>query len=219
MTRKGSLFFYKAFRTVLFIAYRIFFNFKYFGAEQVPSETDPRGVILAPNHVSYLDPPILGISLKRQVTYLAKEYLFKNRFVGLILKSIGAFPIRTKTDDFKTIRELVRVLKAGRCIVVFPEGTRSPDGALREAEGGGGFLAAKSMAYVVPVYIKGTYEAFPRGVKFFKSSPVEVYYGKPFIPAQDTALMSEADPYGAIGRRIMREIKSLKEDADQKAVS
>ncbi len=219
MKRRGSKLFYKAIRVVLFIVYRVLFNFKYFGAERVPSEADSRGVILAPNHASYLDPPILGISLKRRVTYLAKEYLFKNRFVGLVLKGIGAFPIRTRTDDFRTLRELIRVLKEGRCVVVFPEGTRSSDGTLREAEGGVGFLAAKSTATVVPVYIKGTFEAFPRGADFFKCSPVEVHYGLPFVPAEDVALMSEADPYAAIGRRIMKEIKDLKEGADQKAVS
>ena len=219
MKRRGSGFFYKAIRTVLFIAYRIFFDFKVFGSERVPSEADGRGVILAPNHASYLDPPILGISLKRQVTYLAKEYLFKNRLVGLVLRGIGAFPIRTRTDDFRTIRELVRILKDGQCVTVFPEGTRSPDGTLRGAEGGVGFLAAKSAAYVVPVYIKGTFEAFPRGVNSFKCRPVEVHYGRPFVPAEDAALMNAEDPYAAVGRRIMKEIQGLKEETDQKAVS
>src|SRR3989338_1550640 len=203
MKPRGRGLFYKLIRTALFIAYRVFFDFKYFGHERVPSEDDRRGVILAPNHASYLDPPILGISLKRQVTYLAKEYLFKNWFVGLVLRGIGAFPIRTRTDDFRTIRELIRVLKEGRCGVVFPEGTRSPDGVLREAEGGVGFLAAKSAATVVPVYIRGTFEAFPRGVNFFKCKPVEAHYGHPFVPAEDAALMGEEDPYAAIGLRIM----------------
>ncbi len=219
MKRRGSKLFYKAVRVVLFIVYRTLFNFKYFGAERVPSEADGRGVILAPNHASYLDPPILGISLKRPVTYLAKEYLFKSRFVGLVLRGIGAFPIRTRADDFRTIRELIRVLKEGRCVAVFPEGTRSPDGTLREAESGVGFLAAKSAAHVVPVYLKGTFEAFPRGVNSFKCRPIEVHYGRPFIPAEDAALMKAEDPYTAISRRIMKEIKDLKEEADQKAVS
>ena len=72
----GSGFFYRFIRDALFILYKLFFSFKHFGTEQVPGEEDARGVILAPNHASYLDPPLLGMSLKRRVTYLAKAYLF-----------------------------------------------------------------------------------------------------------------------------------------------
>ena len=74
---------------VLFICYKIFFRFRYVGAENVPSDKDPCGVILAPNHASFLDPPILGISLGRPVTFLAKDYLFRAFFVGWILRSVG----------------------------------------------------------------------------------------------------------------------------------
>jgi 1-acyl-sn-glycerol-3-phosphate acyltransferase len=209
---------YGTIKAVLCTAYRLFFRFRHRGAENVPPATDPRGVILAPNHASYLDPPILGISLKRRVTYLAKEYLFRAPIVGWTLRSIGAYPIRTKTDDFKSIRELIRVLKEGRCVVVFPEGTRSPDGSLRKAEGGVGFLAMKSGAWVVPAYIRGTYDAFPRGRKFFRLRPVSVVYGKAFLPADDPAIAGAADPYGAVGDRIMREIAELKRLAEAEKV-
>ena len=211
MTRKANLFFYRFIRCVLYIAYRICFRFKHIGSERVPPELDGRGVILAPNHSSFLDPPILGISLQRPVTYLAKEYLFGSFFVGWVLQSIGAFPIKTRTDDFRTIRELVRILKEGRCVAVFPEGTRSLDGELREPENGVGFLAAKSKAWVVPVYIEGTFEAFPKGKHFFECRPVKVYYGRPFLPEGDPVIENSPDPYAAIGRRIMEEIKNLKQ--------
>ena len=213
MEPKGRRF-YAFIRVVLFRSYRLFFSFEHRGAENVPPETDPRGVILAPNHSSYLDPPILGISLRRQVTYLAKEYLFRAFFVGWVLRSIGALPIKTQADDFRSIRELIRFLKQGRCVVVFPEGTRSPDGGLREAEGGVGFLAVKSGAWVVPVYIRGSFEAFPRNAKMFRRHPVKVFYGKAFVPAEDKELMASADPYSAVGRRIMDDIKILKEQVE-----
>jgi len=171
---RGRPFVYGAIRSVLFNAYKFFFRFRAFGAGNVPTDRDPRGVILAPNHSSFLDPPILGIALKRPVTYLAKEYLFRAPIVGWTLRSVGAYPIKTRTDDFKTIRDLLRLLKNGECITIFPEGTRSPDGSLQRAEGGVGFLAVKSAAYVVPVYIRGTFDAFPRDAKFFKCKPVDV---------------------------------------------
>ena len=207
-----SIRFYKFIRSVLFSFYKVFFGFKCYGFDRVPSPEDNRGVILAPNHSSFLDPPVLGISLKRPVTYLAKEYLFRAFFIGFVLRKVGAFPILTRTDDFRSIRGLLRILSQGECIVVFPEGTRSPQGEFQEPEPGLGFLAIKSKAWVVPVYIEGTYEAFPRHAKFFKPHPVKVYYGVPFIPALDAAVLASPDPYGAVGQKVMAQIQRLKEE-------
>lgn len=200
--------FYRATQTVLFIIFKGFFRLKVYNAGNVPK--DSRGVILAPNHVSYFDPPVLGISLARHITYLAKDYLFRVWWLGPILRWLGVLPIKTQSDDFRSVRQLLRVLKEGRCIVVFPEGTRSPDGNFQKAEVGVGFLAAKSEAYVVPVYIDGTFQAFPKGGKV-KFCPVSVHFGNKFIPAHDKALMASPDPYLAISEKIMADIKELKE--------
>jgi 1-acyl-sn-glycerol-3-phosphate acyltransferase len=208
----GNVAFYGLIRSALFTAYKILFRFRCFGTERVPKENDPRGVILAPNHASYLDPPILGISLKRRVTYLAKDYLFEHRFVGWVLRSIGAYPIKSESaNDFRSIRDLIRILKKGACVAVFPEGTRSEDGRLREPEGGIGFLAMKSGAWVVPVYIEGSFEAFPKGAKKFKSHPIDVHFGEPFIPSQIQGWGEGDAAYLAVSRSIMSEIKKIKE--------
>lgn len=203
---------YQIVKAVCFVLYKLFFRFSSHGSDEVPN--DSRGVILAPNHASYLDPPLLGISLKRRVTYLAKDYLFKAFFVGWILRSVEALPIKSEADDFKSIRQLLKALKDGKCIVVFPEGTRSFTGELQPAEQGVGFLAAKSAAWVVPVYISGTYEAYPKGAKGFKCAKVSVRYGKAFIPAEDKNLMAQANPYQATADRIMEDIKRLKFDSE-----
>ena len=206
----GSGFFYRFIRAVLFITYKLLFRFQYSGSGRVPAATDRRGVILAPNHASYLDPPILGISLKRRVTYLAKDYLFKHGFVGFILRSIGAYPVKSESgNDFRSIRDLVRILKGGHCVVVFPEGTRSETGQMKEPESGIGFLAMKSGAWVVPVYIEGSYAAFPKGAKGFKCRPIQVTYGEAFIPAENRAWEALGD-YMAVSEDIMRRIKELK---------
>lgn len=206
-------FFYALIRVVLYSLYWTFFRFKYEGSERVPPASDRRGVILAPNHTSYLDPPILGISLPRRVTYLAKDYLFRAFFVGWVLRMIGALPIKAgaKDRDLKSIRDLLRILADGRCVVVFPEGTRSADGEFKDPESGIGFLALKSKSWVVPVYIEGAFKAFPKGAKFFKCSPVRVSYGEAFIPADDVSLSQAQDPYMAVSRRIMVDIKKLKD--------
>lgn len=209
--KEPNYFFYSLCQVVLFTLYKLFFNFRTFDSKNVPRDT--RGIILAPNHASYLDPPLLGISLKKPITYLAKEYLFKKPVWGTLIDWLGVLPIQSEGDDFRSMRQLLRALKNGRQIVVFPEGTRSETGELRQPEGGVGFLAIKSHAYVVPVYIEGSYEAFPKGKKFFRCHPIRVFYGKPFIPADDAKIMAEPDPYTAVGERIMAEIREMKSRA------
>ncbi len=128
------------------------------------------------------------------------------------MRLIGALPVKSETNDFKSVRELLRVLKAGGCVTVFPEGTRSVDGDLKVAEDGIGFLALKSGAWVAPAYIEGTFEAFPRAAKFFKCRPVKMYYGKAFIPAEDKEILSSPEPYKAASRRIMADIAGIREN-------
>ncbi len=214
MSRKphliGSAPFYWVVRDALYIAYKVLFRFRHHGSENVPGRKDPRGVIVAPNHVSYLDPPVIGISLQRRITFLAKDYLFKHGFVGFILRGIGAYPIKSDSGgDFRSIRDLIRILRQGACIVVFPEGTRSPDGSFREPESGIGFLAMKSDAWIVPAYIKGSYEAMARGNSGVKMKPVEVFYGERFL-ATEEKFGTGAEGYMAVSRHIMAEIKKLK---------
>ena len=206
----GSEPFYWLIRNALFITYKVLFQFRHFGSANVPGVKDPRGVILAPNHVSYLDPPVLGISLGRRVTFLAKDYLFKHGFVGFILRGIGAYPIKSDSgNDFRTLRDLIRILKRGACVTVFPEGTRSNDGNLRAPESGIGFLAMKSGAWVVPAYIKGSREAMPKGTSGVRMKPVSIFYGEPFL-ATEEKFGSGSEAYVAVSGYIMEEIKKLK---------
>ena len=212
--RKPVMGFYWLTWIVLFIAYKLFFRFKAFGSEKVPK--DSRGIIFAPNHASFLDPPLLGISTRRHITFLAKEYLFRVFILGSALRWLGVLPIKSESQDFKSMRQLLRALKDGKRIVVFPEGTRSTDGFLKEAESGVGFLAVKSESWVLPVYIQGTFKAFPKGAKWFKCSPVRVYFGGAFIPAFEKDLMVKQDPYLAVSQKIMAEIKEMKKAVEVK---
>lgn len=210
-------FVYGLVRFVLYILFKALFGFGHSGSERVPKPSDPRGVILAPNHASYLDPPLLGISLKRPVTFLAKDYLFKHWLVGWVLRNIGAYAIKSDSgNDFRSIRGLVRILKEGACIAVFPEGTRSEDGKFKEPEDGLAFLAMKSGAWVVPVYLEGTYEAFPKYAKKFKRHFVQAHFGEPFIPAEMKFEGEGAEVYKAVSRRIMAEIAGIKSGLEKK---
>lgn len=208
--RHRTPFFYRLVKVVLFTLYVILFRFRATNANNFPS--DGRGVIFAPNHASFLDPPIIGISVRHHVTYLAKEYLFKPLLLGAPLRWMWVLPVKSQNSDFRSMRDLIRILKEGRQIVVFPEGTRSEMGRLKEnPEPGVGFLAMKSGAHVVPVFIRGTYEAWPKGKKFFRCKPVTARFGESFIPAEDPRFKDLEDPYTAVSREIMTRIAAIQE--------
>ncbi len=203
--------FYASIRFVLYIAYRVLFRFRSFEVQNVPHDRT-RGVIFAPNHSSFLDPPVIGISTQEPITYLAKEYLFKPPLFGTALRWLGVLPIKSEKDDFKSMRQLIRLLQSGERTVVFAEGTRSKDGELQTVEPGIGFLAIKSHAVVVPVYIKGSFDAFPRHVKWPRcGKPINIYYGQSFVPEAEDSIMKSAEPYGAVANRILEEIRRMKE--------
>lgn len=212
---KSSTWFYHSARIVLLILYRIFFRFKAYGIDNIPKEA--RGIIFAPNHASYLDPPAVGIALNQAITYLAKDYLFKPWIAGKVLRGLGVLPLEGESDSLGSIRQLLRILKSGKRVVVFPEGTRTVDGCFQNAEPGVGFLAAKSESYVVPVYIQGSFEAYPKGAKHVKYKPIRVYYGKAFL-ADEVLIKNKVEDgqerYRFLSREILNRVKKIKEEVE-----
>jgi 1-acyl-sn-glycerol-3-phosphate acyltransferase len=168
------------------------------GWENVPK----RGAyILASNHISNLDPPILGISTPRRLHFMAKIELFEPAIRGWWLKKLWAFPIKRGEGDTGALRNTLGLLKEGYPVLLFPEGTRRIDKPL-PPQAGAGFIALKSKVPIVPVYIKNSNLAMPPGAKFFKRTRVYVTYGKPFDVAD--CLTNEA-----AAQKILHEIYKL----------
>jgi len=136
-------------------------------------------VILAANHASFLDPPLVGSGLPRAINYLARETLFKYPGLGAILRSVNAVPVDREGGGGAGLKAILDRLLAGGGIILFPEGTRSPDGELRGARAGIGLTVIKSSAPVVPVRVFGTYEAWGRGKALPRPRRVAVKYGNP----------------------------------------
>ncbi len=177
----------------------LFFPRRVVGWYHIP----PQGAyILASNHISNLDPVILGISTLRRVHFMTKIEMFKHPFVGWWLKKLWAFPVKRGEADFGALKEALKCLKKGHPVLVFPEGTRRMDHKPLEPQPGTGFLALKSQALIVPVYVKGSDVALPPGAKFFKRSLVTVIYGKPFM-------VSNSPSYEAASQKILDEIYKL----------
>jgi 1-acyl-sn-glycerol-3-phosphate acyltransferase len=144
------------------------------GSEQVPL-TGP--VLLAANHASFIDPPLVGSSCPRPISCLARESLFSNRPIDRFLRAIGAVPVDRDGASGKGLKTILERLASGDAIVLFPEGTRSRDGRLQPARAGVGLVVLKSGAPVVPVRVFGTFEAFGRHHRLPRPRPIGVRYG------------------------------------------
>ena len=153
-----------------------YFRWKVYHSERVPV-TGP--VILAANHASFLDPPLVGSGLPRAINYLARDTLFKYPGLGATLRSVNAVPVDREGGGGAGLKAILDRLLAGGGIILFPEGTRSPDGELRAARAGIGLTVIKSNAPVVPVRVFGTYRAWGRGKGLPRPRRVAVKYGNP----------------------------------------
>jgi 1-acyl-sn-glycerol-3-phosphate acyltransferase len=180
-----------------------FFPLKVVGKESIPRESH---FLYASNHLSNLDPILLGLTVPFRISYMAKEELFKNKVFGWILWNVSsAFPLRRETGDVKALREAIRRLKHHSSVVVFPQGTRVLDlKALSEdnAQEGVGFLVAKSRVPVLPARIINSEKVMPPGAKWFRRQRITIIIGKPLY-------FSEEESYDKISRAVMRAILNL----------
>ena len=155
---------------------RVFFRYRTTGKEHIPRKG---GVLFAVNHASYADIPLLGCGIPRRVTFLGRANLFPNRFLNWILRSVGWIPLKTDRLDRKAFGEAITCLKAGKPVVIFPEGTRTPNGHLQEGKPGLGVIVAETQCPVIPTYISGTYQVLPMGANWLRLYPVAVHFGEP----------------------------------------
>jgi len=197
--------------------YATYFRWRVYGAENVPVKG---GVILAANHSSFLDPPLVGSGLERDINYLARESLFRYPGIGALLRSWNAVPVDRDGGGAKGLKIILDRLLAGGGIILFPEGTRTKDGQLQPARSGIGLTVIKSTAPVVPVRVFGTYEAYGRHLKFPRPHRVVVKYGRPM---NFEALRAEAktcdkprlkEIYQQVADEIMAAIAKLEPKAD-----
>jgi 1-acyl-sn-glycerol-3-phosphate acyltransferase len=153
-----------------------YFRCRYYHAERVPTEGP---VILAANHASFIDPPLIGAGLPRMVNYLARNTLFDAPVVGTLLRSWKVVPVDREGGGGAGLKAILDRLLDGGAILLFPEGTRTADGQLRPAKSGIGLTVIKSSAPVVPVRVFGTFEAYGRHMKFPRPRRLVVHYGRP----------------------------------------
>lgn len=187
MFRMG--FFYRFCRGACMLMTLVYLRLRCHWTHRVPREG---GVILACNHQSFMDPVLVAIALQREAAFMARDTLFKNPVFKQLISRLNAFPVRRGTADVGAIKECLRRLKQGQVLVVFPEGTRSPDGRIRPFLAGFGAVAKKAGVPIVPTLVDGMSQSWPRHQKFPRPGNVIVQYGPPITPAEYADLSVEA---------------------------
>jgi 1-acyl-sn-glycerol-3-phosphate acyltransferase len=197
--------------------YATYFRWRVFNPERVPLEGP---VILASNHASFLDPPLVGAGVKRGINYLARESLFRFPGIGWLLRKWNSVPVDRDGGGAAGLKAILDRLLNGGAIILFPEGTRTRDGKIQPARSGIGLTVIKSTATVVPVRVFGTYEAYGRHILFPRPRRIAVKYGRPM---QFEKLRAEAktcskarlkEIYQEIANEIMAAIAGLEPCAD-----
>lgn len=154
---------------------KTFFNYRVIGAENI-LETGP--CIVAANHCSFMDPPLVGVAFQRGIHYLARKSLLDWPILGPILPELNVIPVDQKNADRSALMGIIRVVRDGGAALIFPEGSRSSNGQLQPAQPGVGMIVAKTGAPVLPVRVCGSYEAFPRNRKLPRLTKITVKIGR-----------------------------------------
>ncbi|HVT89310.1 MAG TPA: lysophospholipid acyltransferase family protein [Tepidisphaeraceae bacterium] len=159
------------------IFFTLFSDLKVYGAENIPREG---GALLLSSHQSFFDPVLIGVKLKRPVSYMAKTDLFEdNRFFTWLIRSLHAFPIRRGTADVAALKQAISRLQEGNLLTVFPEGTRTRTGQIGKILPGVIVVIRRAGVPVIPVVIDGAFESWPRWRKLPKPFRIRIAYGPP----------------------------------------
>jgi 1-acyl-sn-glycerol-3-phosphate acyltransferase len=173
---KETSLWYHLLREVAIVIFKCLFDIEIQGKENIPLKG---GAILASNHLSYLDPIVIGLLVPRKINFMAKRELFENSLFGFFISKLGAFPVRRERLDRKTYQRALGLLKKGMILVLFPEGTRGRRGNLGLLREGTARIAVRTKVPLIPVVIRGTGKALPRGKKIIRLAKIKVRIGKP----------------------------------------
>jgi 1-acyl-sn-glycerol-3-phosphate acyltransferase len=187
-------------------AFRSLFGMRIIGAENLITEGP---VLVASNHQSFLDPPLIGNLYEDEMIFLARKTLF-NKITRWAFTNCNAIPVDQDRPDMASLKTIIRKLKEGYRVAVFPEGSRTLDGELGEAAPGIGLVAVKSGVPIQPIRISGAHEALPRGSGRIRFARITVSVGPPIVLTPEELKAAKGkEGYDLIAKRIMAAIEAL----------
>jgi len=198
---------YNIFYNLAKLLARMIFSMRVIHPERVV-ESGP--LLIAVNHSSFFDPPLAGICSRRGVYYLARKTLLKWPFFGPLFPAMNVIPVERDGNDMSALREVIKKVKEGNAVLLFPEGTRSLDGDLQPARAGIGLVIAKTGAPVLPMRIFGAYEAFPKNANRFQLSQITVVIGEPIHFTAEEISNTSRETYQLLSNRVMEAIGALR---------
>ena len=197
---------YRVTHTVLLSLARAFFSFRLVGEEKI---VEDEGVLIACNHESYLDPPLIIFAFKKPIHFLARKSLFRGPAAWLYPR-LNAHPIDQDAPDRSGLKTIIRLLKGGERVLIFPEGARTETGELQEPAPGTGLIVAKSKVRVQPVRIFGARDCLPRGSSKVRRMPMTVVVGDIMEFSAERLNSKDRDTYQEISNEIMAQVSELK---------
>lgn len=201
--------FYGFFHYLSALIHAMWFRGEVVGTENFPTAGP---FLIASNHASHLDPPMVGSQISKQMRFFARKSLWDNRLLAWWLDQVETISVERDSGDIGAIKKVLQALKEDRAVVLFPEGTRSPDGHLQKAKAGVGLMACKTGVPVVPCRVYGSFAAYGKGAKIPRfGTPITIVFGAP-IPARDYDDPSAGKArYETAAQRIMDRIAALPE--------
>lgn len=167
--------FYSVIKAIALFLLKVFFSIEAKGRKNVPKEG---GLIVISNHCSKMDPVLIGAVFPRKLYYMGKEELFKIPFLRSLITSLGAFPVKRGEGDLRALSKIIELVVRGEAVLLFPEGSRSEDGEVKDFMHGASYVAFKASAPVLPVAVKGSFEAMPKGQYLPKPTKIKVRFGE-----------------------------------------
>lgn len=176
------------------------------GVENIPREG---GVLLVSNHISLLDPVIVGSAANREINFMARSNVFNVPLLGRIISIFNAYPVNRGRPDLGALRRTISLLKTGNAALIFPEGTRSFDGNLGKAHDGACFIAHRANVPTIPVFHRGAEKMMPRGSKRIRRAKLSVTFGKPIDFSHIVESEIKREMYQEMGVQMMGAISDL----------
>ena len=188
-------------------AYRSIFGLKVVGREHLVTDG---AVLIAANHESFLDPPLIGTLYHDEMFYLARKTLMKGALLKWIYLAWNSIPVDQDRPDMTSLKAIIKLLSTGKRVLIFPEGERSLTGDLGIAQPGVGLIAVKTNAVIQPIRIRGAREALPRGSARVRFNQISLHIGPPIrLTEEELATAKGKHGYQHIADRIMDAVKAL----------